>query len=281
METFCKDMMKMGTLRGFLHFSCYLRGREELLVTIPRYAPPEQPHYFDQEVQGNSTAAAIPALDGVELYSSSPMQTRVSPDVKGMPPASPAQSPGEGDGGNANNNVFLIGGYTRYKSPFVWLRSGTLEGYSDVSKDVPLKLKTMTDWQQHKAAVWMVISELVTVSCRPRPRNPLAVNLAYLEEMPVVHSALATAALMNCLLNAKGHTPPTQELLVLADLQRMAHMHFSCLGTAADLLAEQHADDAEHVPDDNKKWRPPKVGEEARAGSFTLHRGDSSCLTRS
>ncbi len=36
METFSKEMLRLGTLRGFVHFTCYLRGREELLVTIKR-----------------------------------------------------------------------------------------------------------------------------------------------------------------------------------------------------------------------------------------------------
>jgi len=272
MDTFCKDMLKMGTLRGFLHFSCYLRGREELLVTIPRYAPPEQAQFFDQQTQGRN---GIPSLEGVELYASSPLQTRVSPDVKGMPPASPAQ-PWEEGAENSTHNVFLIGGYTRYKSPFVWLRSGSVEGCSEVSRDVPLKLQTMTDWQASKAHAWMVICELVNISCMPRPRNPLAVDFGYLEGMPVVHSALATAALMNCLLNVKGHVASAQELLIIADLQRMAHMHFSCLGTAADLLAE-HAEEEDTVADD-KDWRPAKIGAAAREPSFNLRRGESSKL---
>jgi hypothetical protein len=36
MDVFSKELLRVGTLKGFLHFHCYLRGREELMVTIPR-----------------------------------------------------------------------------------------------------------------------------------------------------------------------------------------------------------------------------------------------------
>ena len=34
MEEFYKDALRFGCLQGFKHFSLYLRGREELLVTV-------------------------------------------------------------------------------------------------------------------------------------------------------------------------------------------------------------------------------------------------------
>jgi hypothetical protein len=36
MDVFSKELLRVGTLKGFLHFHCYLRGREELVVTIPK-----------------------------------------------------------------------------------------------------------------------------------------------------------------------------------------------------------------------------------------------------
>eukprot|EP00961_Rhodomonas_salina_P265946 3594905-Rhodomonas_salina.2 len=36
MDSFSKEMLRVGTLRGFVNFSCYLRGREELLITISK-----------------------------------------------------------------------------------------------------------------------------------------------------------------------------------------------------------------------------------------------------
>ena len=33
------EQLRLGTLTGFQYFSCYLRGREELLITINREAP--------------------------------------------------------------------------------------------------------------------------------------------------------------------------------------------------------------------------------------------------
>ena len=34
MDVFSKELLRVGTLKGFKYFSCYLRGREELLVEI-------------------------------------------------------------------------------------------------------------------------------------------------------------------------------------------------------------------------------------------------------
>ena len=36
MEEFYRDLLRFGCLRGFKHFVLYLRGREELLVTVRR-----------------------------------------------------------------------------------------------------------------------------------------------------------------------------------------------------------------------------------------------------
>ena len=36
--------LRLGTLTGFQYFSCYLRGREELLVTINRESPTVEEH---------------------------------------------------------------------------------------------------------------------------------------------------------------------------------------------------------------------------------------------
>ena len=42
---------------------------------------------------------------------------------------------------------------SRYKSPFVWLRSGHLETYSGQDRDVPLKLNSTADWSTKKSKV--------------------------------------------------------------------------------------------------------------------------------
>ena len=38
MDAFSKDMLRFGTLQGFACFTMYLRGREELLLTVRNHA---------------------------------------------------------------------------------------------------------------------------------------------------------------------------------------------------------------------------------------------------
>lgn len=108
------EQLRLGTLTGFQYFSCYLRGREELLVTINREAP---------------TAAGHPESPGQGGLSIAPSPRKpISPDPLGKPPASPASR--EITAASDTECVFLIGAYQRYKSPFVWLRSGHLDAYT-------------------------------------------------------------------------------------------------------------------------------------------------------
>lgn len=39
MDAFAKELLRVGTLKGFKYFSCYLRGREELLIEIQKVSP--------------------------------------------------------------------------------------------------------------------------------------------------------------------------------------------------------------------------------------------------
>ena len=73
--------LRLGTLTGFQYFSCYLRGREELLVTINREVPAATGGHLGSP--GDVTASPSPAP------SPSPHKP-ISPDPLGKPPASPA-----------------------------------------------------------------------------------------------------------------------------------------------------------------------------------------------
>ena len=48
MDAFSKDLLRVGTLKGFKYFSCYLRGREELLVEIKKVPSSPNPGYATQ-----------------------------------------------------------------------------------------------------------------------------------------------------------------------------------------------------------------------------------------
>lgn len=73
--------LRLGTLTGFQYFSCYLRGREELLVTINREVPAATGGHLGSP--GDVTKSPSPAP------SPSPHKP-ISPDPLGKPPASPA-----------------------------------------------------------------------------------------------------------------------------------------------------------------------------------------------
>lgn len=72
--------------------------------------------------------------------------------------------------------VFLIGGYARYQTPFVWLRSGVLEGHEEQDRDVPLELKSTEKWSTTKrASVWGIVAELVRLTVKYLPlSSPLS-----------------------------------------------------------------------------------------------------------
>ncbi|EKX35043.1 hypothetical protein GUITHDRAFT_118793 [Guillardia theta CCMP2712] len=231
MDQFSKEMLRIGTLQGFKHFKCYLRGREELLVTVPRV--------LVQTAEATEAEAAasygIISVSSNELYSSSPAK-RISPDNRGRAPASPADK--ETARASELECVFLIGAYVRYKSPYVWLRSGDLDGYTTTDRDVPLKLQTTTDWTNAQSTVWEVIAELVSVTTKPKPRNAFSVDFSLLESLPLMNSMLASGALVRMLQEISKKSSAAQDKLILNDLQRLTSMHLICFTTASEHFRE-------------------------------------------
>eukprot|EP01043_Picozoa_sp_COSAG02_P109061 COSAG02_NODE_45118_length_360_cov_0.613027_1_plen_92_part_01 len=59
MENFSKQILRLGAMKGFRHVSFYLRGREELLVTV------RSPGGTDGAVSAEQT---VFLLAGYELY---------------------------------------------------------------------------------------------------------------------------------------------------------------------------------------------------------------------
>lgn len=89
---FNRECLRLGALSGFVHFSVYLRGREELLVTVRRLPTQKQ------------LGAALK-----HVLASTP-----------IPPASPVVR--ETFQSQPNEVVFLVAAYSRYKAPYVWVR---------------------------------------------------------------------------------------------------------------------------------------------------------------
>ena len=97
-DSMFKSQLRLGTLTGFQYFSCYLRGREELLVTINREAPAVDAGHLGSPTHGALQVAPSP-------------RKPISPDPMGKPPASPASR--EITAAGDTECVFLIGAYQR------------------------------------------------------------------------------------------------------------------------------------------------------------------------
>eukprot|EP01004_Peranema_trichophorum_P007191 NODE_5979_length_943_cov_25.493902_g5391_i0.p1 GENE.NODE_5979_length_943_cov_25.493902_g5391_i0~~NODE_5979_length_943_cov_25.493902_g5391_i0.p1 ORF type:complete len:266 (-),score=56.93 NODE_5979_length_943_cov_25.493902_g5391_i0:146-886(-) len=167
LEMFSQECLKIGCLKGFKYFNCYLRGREELVVTV-----------HDTESTSQTP--------GNKLF------TVVS---KGHPPASPCEREAPRFRlSSPNNYVFLIATYARYGRPMVWLRSNNNNAKfqtqdvpnwasdqfpvnSEQLADLPLKLFSIESWpsQPRQTHIWDVISELVHLCISPTC-NPFALN---------------------------------------------------------------------------------------------------------
>lgn len=104
LSDFLAECLTVGCLRGFKHFELYLRGREELLVKI----------FNSKKTQSRQPSSK-------ELAKKHTMKQKMRlkwQSTDNLPPASPCDRELERD---PLKTVFLIAGYARYKSPFVWV----------------------------------------------------------------------------------------------------------------------------------------------------------------
>ncbi|XP_046905182.1 uncharacterized protein si:dkey-19b23.7 [Hypomesus transpacificus] len=238
LQLFLTDLALLGSLQGFRYFQPWLRGREELLLTVvnedlgwrspgfavsaassdsssSRTSSSSSTYSLASHASNNaspSSHASSPLPDGPgarrsqpsTLYTPRPLSQadRDHSSEAHLLPASPSER--EIAVPEVNCTLFLLAGYAKYGRPYAWIRSNherlvNIGGTDALVKDTPMKLKSVTDWQTQEIRIWDVVSELVCLCTVPSPSNPLALDMRYLKSLPLTEGFLVTGALLNFL----------------------------------------------------------------------------------
>lgn len=255
LQNFLSEMLKMGSVKGFKHFATYLRGREEMVISIVNQP---QTHHLVHSAEllesnkamgqarrfslqnssspSNSLTSKNLPYDKRKLLISmrSQMNLNITAPAVGLPPASPSDQ--EIQLGDENSTLFLIAGYGRYNCPYVWVRSHherliKLTGDSTRDKDSPLRLKTTSQWKDNDFYIWDIIAELIKLCTYPSPVNPFEVDFDYFTTLSLPEQVLASAAMVNFLQKIILHSPDEKQFSgrVFEELQLVSKLHFTYL----------------------------------------------------
>ncbi|KAK7090094.1 uncharacterized protein [Littorina saxatilis] len=288
LQHFLVEMFRMGTVRGFVHFSMYLRGKEEMGLTV--YHEPQITsrrcsilHSAATEISaGESLTSSHLPYDPSALVLSQGTQMALSGMEDrgvGLPPASPSDNELYSDP-SSHTTLFLVAGYSRYSCPYVWVRSNhrrlmRMSGAGDEEKDNPLRLKSISParWKDGEVHIWDVIAELVKLCMYPAPRNPFAVDMNYFHGLSTNQQVLSTAAMMVCLQKIVLHTSDDRPYAgkVLEDLQMVSRLHYTALQT---LVKNHQLPIYEHCQQQQKQKQQAK----SKRGGFALSREQYSSI---
>eukprot|EP01137_Pigoraptor_chileana_P010347 Opistho-2@59812 len=217
LPSFLAECLRTGVVSGFKHFRMYLRGREELLVTV----------YNDRATPHHSRASSA-----VNLHKAPSFRTLFSGHGENSPaPASPSMN--EGTLEDPDETAFLLAAYARYKCPYVWLRTNhrrllaltSPENSVSVDRDRPVRLRTTEEWKVRDVKAWEIIAEIVRVGVRPPPSNPFAIDRAMFSDMSSMEVVLATGALLNFLIKVYTSPECTFSDKVLEDIRFLLRRH--------------------------------------------------------
>lgn len=243
---FVSDLLRVGSVKGFKFFRFYLRGREELLITVmnqPRNITPlPSPassfgeRYLKEHLPRNQDSLMISGRTQRRLSGYGYINV-------GLPPASPSDR--EITPHDELSTTFLIAAYARYNCPYVWVRTNherliRLESQQHSNsqkdadadakaKDSPLKLKTTSAWANKVVKVWDVIAEIVEVCCQPSPANPLAVDHSYFASLEGLDKILESSAMVYFLQRVLDSGSHPFDDKVANDLRLLGQMHFEAV----------------------------------------------------
>ncbi|XP_069025915.1 uncharacterized protein [Embiotoca jacksoni] len=241
LQHFLSDLALLGSLQvgGFKYFQPWLRGKEELLLTVVNEDLGwRSPGFVVSRASSYSSTSSCNSSDVSPSSSSLSLASRSSSPLPGEPPGPPDSrrhahaktpppppppaasvhrepsseehllpaSPSEREIAvpEVNCTLFLLAGYVKYGRPYAWIRSNherlvNIGGTDSMVKDTPMKLKSIADWQTRGIRVWDVVSELVCLCTVPSPSNPFALDMRYVKSLPLPDRFLVTGALLSFL----------------------------------------------------------------------------------
>ncbi|XP_034020166.1 uncharacterized protein si:dkey-19b23.7 [Thalassophryne amazonica] len=252
LQHFLSDLALLGSLQGFKYFQPWLRGKEELLLTVINDDPGwRSPGFLVSRASSHSSCSSSNSSDVSSSSSSStldsrtssplpekpsdpPQTTRVPSSEEHLLPASPSER--EMAVPEVNCTLFLLAGYVKYGRPHAWIRSNhdrlvTIGGTDSMVRDTPMKLKSIADWQTRGTRIWDIVSELVCLCTIPCPSNPFALDMHYIQSLAVPESFLVTGALLNFLeaYVVYGHRDELHYDKVVDEVKPLRRLHVQSL----------------------------------------------------
>ena len=232
MDTFAREAFKLGTLRGFRHFRCELRGREELLLCID----------VDNRALGGERIALKPMSMQQPLPPASPCQRERS--------RAPWEEEGEAaptsDAPSTTLVSYLLAGYAHYACPHAWVRSGhelfDASFQEASSMDAPIGLNATQLWKSHAVPALAFVAELVHSTLRDSRANPFALDRAALDDLPLVDALLLSGSLAAFLRDVRLSGEPYAHA-VDDDLLHCLRIHYARMPRVGERASgvQQHA----------------------------------------